>query len=100
MFIDHTSDTGMVIRYSPASDVGADRIVNSVGAIARYGAPCIIVDFGTATTFDAVTADREYIGGVITPGITISAEAPFQRLKTLASGDTTTGACDWPNHKS
>jgi len=83
LFIDHTSDTGMVIRYSPPSDVGADRIVNSVGAIARFGAPCIIVDFGTATTFDAVTADREYIGGVITPGITISAEALFQRASRL-----------------
>ena len=65
------------------TDVGADRIVNSVAAIARYGAPCIIVDFGTATTFDAVTADREYVGGVITPGITISAEALFQRAARL-----------------
>src|SRR4029453_17065334 len=65
LFVDHASDTGMTIRYSPATDVGADRIVNSVAAIARYGAPCIVVDFGTATTFDAVTAAREYIGGVI-----------------------------------
>ena len=83
LFIDSASDTGMVIRYTPVSDVGADRIVNSVAAIARYGAPCIIVDFGTATTFDAVTAEREYIGGVITPGITISAEALFQRASRL-----------------
>ncbi len=83
LFVDHSIDTGMAIRYSPVTDVGADRIVNSVAAIARYGAPCIIVDFGTATTFDAVTADREYIGGVITPGITISAEALFQRAARL-----------------
>jgi type III pantothenate kinase len=83
MFVDHTIDTGMSIRYTPASDVGADRIVNSVAAIARYGAPCIIVDFGTATTFDAVSAEREYVGGVITPGIVISAEALFQRASRL-----------------
>ena len=83
LFIDHSVDTGMTIRYSPPTDVGADRIVNSVAAIERYGAPCIVVDFGTATTFDAVTADREYIGGVITPGITISAEALFQRAARL-----------------
>lgn len=83
MFVDHTSDTGMTIRYVPASDVGADRIVNSVAAIARYGTPCIVVDFGTATTFDAVSAESEYIGGVITPGIQISAEALFQRASRL-----------------
>lgn len=83
LFVDHSSDTGMTIRYAPPTDVGADRIVNSVAAIHRYGAPCIIVDFGTATTFDAVTAEREYIGGVITPGITISAEALFQRAARL-----------------
>jgi type III pantothenate kinase len=83
LFVDHTGDTGMTIRYSPVTDVGADRIVNSVAAIHRYGAPCIIVDFGTATTFDAVTAEREYVGGVITPGIVISAEALFQRAARL-----------------
>jgi type III pantothenate kinase len=84
MFVDHASDMGMTILYSPVSDVGADRIVNSVAAIERYGAPCIIVDFGTATTFDAVTAAREYIGGVITPGVIISAEALFQRASRLS----------------
>jgi type III pantothenate kinase len=83
LFVDQSSDTGMTIRYSPPTDVGADRIVNSVAAIERYGAPCIVVDFGTATTFDAITAEREYIGGVITPGITISAEALFQRAARL-----------------
>lgn len=83
LFVDHTSDMGMTIRYTPVTDVGADRIVNSVAAIERYGAPCIIVDFGTATTFDAVTVEREYIGGVITPGVVISAEALFQRAARL-----------------
>lgn len=101
-FIDDTSDTGMPIKYVPSSDVGADRIVNSVAAIHRYGAPCIVVDFGTATTFDAVNSEREYLGGVITPGITISAEALFQRASRLSRveikrpdriiGQTTTGS--------
>lgn len=83
-YVDHTSDTGMPIRYQPETDVGADRIVNSVAAIARYGAPCIIVDFGTATTFDAVSKNSEYLGGVITPGLNISAEALFQRAARLS----------------
>ena len=83
-YVDHTSDTGMPIRYQPETDVGADRIVNSVAAIHHYGAPCIIVDFGTATTFDAVSKDREYLGGVITPGLSISAEALFQRAARLS----------------
>jgi type III pantothenate kinase len=83
VFVDHTSNTGITIRYSPVTDVGADRIVNSVAAVERYGAPCLIVDFGTATTFDAVSAKCEYLGGVITPGIVISAEALFQRAARL-----------------
>ena len=83
VFVDHTSNTGITIRYTPVTDVGADRIVNSVAAVERYGAPCLIVDFGTATTFDAVSAKREYLGGVITPGIVISAEALFQRAARL-----------------
>ncbi len=83
LFVDHTTNTGLTIRYLLPADVGADRIVNSVAAIARYGAPCIVVDFGTATTFDAVTAEGEYLGGVITPGIIISAEALFQRAARL-----------------
>lgn len=101
-FIDNTSDTGMPIRYHPVTDVGADRIVNSVAAIQRYGAPCIIVDFGTATTFDAVSKNSEYLGGVITPGLSISAEALFQRAARLSRveirrpdqviGDTTIGS--------
>jgi type III pantothenate kinase len=83
VFVDHTSNTGITIRYTPVTDVGADRIANSVAAVERYGVPCLIVDFGTATTFDAVSSRREYLGGVITPGIVISAEALFQRAARL-----------------
>jgi type III pantothenate kinase len=83
LFVDHTVETGLPILYQPASDVGADRIVDAVAAIHKYGAPCIVVDFGTATTFDAINSNREYVGGVITPGITISADALFQRAAKL-----------------
>src|SRR5712691_888105 len=72
LFVDHQANTGVPILYQPASDVGADRIVDAVAAIKKYGAPCIVVDFGTATTFDAINSKGEYLGGVITPGITIS----------------------------
>ncbi len=83
LFVDHTVDTGLPILYHPASDVGADRIVDAVAAIKKYGAPCIVVDFGTATTFDAINSKGEYLGGVITPGITISADALFERAAKL-----------------
>ena len=83
LFIDHTVDTGVPILYQPPSDVGADRIVDAVAAIQKYGAPCIVVDFGTATTFDAINSRGEYLGGVITPGITISADALFERAAKL-----------------
>src|SRR5437867_1401927 len=83
LFIDHTIHTGVPILYPPASDVGADRIVDAVAAIHKYGAPCIVVDFCTATTFDAINAQSEYLGGVIAPGINISADALFQRAAKL-----------------
>jgi type III pantothenate kinase len=83
LFVDHTVDTGVPILYQPASDVGADRIVDAVAAIHKYRAPCIVVDFGTATTFDAINSNGEYVGGVITPGITISADALFERAAKL-----------------
>jgi len=67
--------TGLQILYEPPHEVGADRVVNSVAGFRKYGGPLIIVDFGTATTFDVITAGGEYIGGVITPGPRISAEA-------------------------
>ena len=83
LFIDHAIDTGLRILYQPPSDVGADRIVDAVAAIKKYGAPCIVVDFGTATTFDAINSKSEYVGGVITPGITISSDALFERAAKL-----------------
>lgn len=83
LFIDDTIDTGVPIRYRPPSDVGADRIVDAVAAIHKYGKPCIVVDFGTATTFDAINSNGEYLGGVISPGITISADALFERAAKL-----------------
>lgn len=75
--------TGMPIRYDHPAEVGADRIVNAVAARELYGAPVIVVDFGTATTFDVVNAAGEYTGGIISPGILISAEALFAHASRL-----------------
>jgi type III pantothenate kinase len=83
IFVNNTIDAGMPILYNPPTDVGADRIVDAVAAIHLYGKPCIVVDFGTATTFDAINDKGEYLGGVITPGITISSDALFQRAAKL-----------------
>lgn len=83
IFVEPGIRTGMPILYEVPSEVGADRIVNAVAAHARLGGPCIVVDFGTATTFDVVTAKGEYAGGVIVPGITISAEALFEKAARL-----------------
>ena len=83
LVVNHTVDTGLKILYDPPADVGADRIVDAVAAVTKYGAPCIVVDFGTATTFNAVSTAREYLGGVIAPGILISAEALFLRAAKL-----------------
>jgi len=80
-------NTGMPILYEPPGDVGADRIVNGVAAFAAYGGPVIVVDFGTATTFDVITRRGEYRGGVICPGIGISADALFQRAARLPRVD-------------
>ncbi len=75
--------TGLPILYDNPGEVGADRVVASLAAFEKYGGPCIIVDFGTATTFDAVTAKGEYLGGAIAPGIRISAEALYLRTAKL-----------------
>src|SRR4029453_10172884 len=75
------------ILYEPASDVGADRIVDAVAAISKYGSPGIIVDFGKATTFNAINHAGEYLGGVITPGIMISTDALFERTAKLPRVD-------------
>ncbi len=76
-------ETGLSIKYANPAEVGSDRIVNAVAAYRRYGGPLIIVDFGTATTFCAVTADGEYLGGAIAPGLRISAEALYARAAKL-----------------
>ncbi len=76
-------DTGIVIAYENPAEVGADRIVNAVAAYERYKKSLIVVDFGTATTFDYVSSRGEYRGGAIAPGIGISAEALFQRTSKL-----------------
>ena len=73
----------MKIKYDNPKEVGADRIVNAVAALDRISGPLIIVDFGTATTFDAISADGDYLGGAITPGINISMEALFQTASKL-----------------
>jgi type III pantothenate kinase len=75
--------TGMPILYENPREVGADRIANAVGAYDLYGGPCICVDFGTATTFDAISAKGEYLGGAIIPGIEISLDALFGRAAAL-----------------
>ena len=87
LFVEPGVKTGMPVRYENPAEVGADRIVNGVAAFEKYGGPCIVVDFGTATTFDVVSAKGEYLGGVITPGIGISAEALFQRAARLQRVD-------------
>jgi type III pantothenate kinase len=87
LFVEPGIKTGMPVRYENPAEVGADRIVNGVAAFEKYGGPCIVVDFGTATTFDVVSAKGEYLGGVITPGIGISAEALFQRTARLQRVD-------------
>ena len=75
--------TGLPVIYDPPKDVGADRIVNGVAAFARFQSACIVVDFGTATTFDCITAHGEYGGGAIAPGIQIAADALFSRTAKL-----------------
>src|SRR5207244_1183801 len=69
VFVEPGIRTGMPILYDAPQEVGADRIVNAVAAYDRLGGPCVVVDFGTATTFDVVTARVEYVGGVIVPGL-------------------------------
>jgi type III pantothenate kinase len=87
MFVEPGIKTGMPILVDNPTEVGADRLVNSVATFARYGGPCVVVDFGTATTFDLVSAKGEYMGGAIAPGLAISAEALFARAARLSRVD-------------
>src|SRR3984893_12013088 len=83
LFVEMGIKTGMAVRVDNPMEVGADRIVNGVAAFQQYGGPCIVVDFGTAITFDVISARCEYLGGVIAPGIGISSEALFARAARL-----------------
>ena len=89
--VDPAVNTGMPVLYQPPTDVGADRVVNGIAAYETFGrattSPIIVVDFGTATTFDAISKSGEYLGGVICPGIGISADALFQRAARLPRVD-------------
>ena len=87
LFVEPGIKTGMPVLYENPAEVGADRIVNAVASFEKHGGPCIVVDFGTATTFDCVTAKGEYQGGVICPGIGISADALFSRTARLQRVD-------------
>jgi type III pantothenate kinase len=75
--------TGVKVLLDNPTELGADRLVNAVAGIEKYGTPLIVVDFGTATTFDVVNAKKEYLGGLICPGLKISADALFQRASRL-----------------
>jgi type III pantothenate kinase len=91
LLVDPTSNAGMPILYKNPAEVGADRIANAIAGYERYGKPrrepLVIADLGTATTFDAVTAAGEYLGGVICPGPQIAADALFQRAARLPRVD-------------
>ena len=87
IFVEPGIKTGMPLLVDNPAELGADRIVNGVAAFARYGGPIIVVDFGTATTFDVISVRGEYIGGVIAPGLGISADALFSRAAKLARVD-------------
>jgi len=83
LIVDGTIKTGVRILYDDPNAVGADRVVDAVAAYRLYGGPACIVDFGTATTFDAISADGAYLGGAIAPGIGIAAQALFERTAKL-----------------
>jgi type III pantothenate kinase len=82
-FVEATEQDLMPILYSPPSDVGADRIVDAIAAYRMYGGPSVVVDFGTATTFDTISSEGEYLGGIIAPGIGVSADALFRQAAKL-----------------
>lgn len=83
LVVEPTMDVGISILYDDPKEVGADRIVNAVAAFRKFGGPLIVIDFGTATTFEAISQRGEYLGGAIVPGITISMEALFQQTAKL-----------------
>jgi len=86
-FVTHATDIGLKILYDDPREVGADRLVNAVAALHKYGGPCVVVDLGTAITFDAISANAEYLGGIISAGIGISIDALFARTARLPRVD-------------
>lgn len=87
LFVEPGIKTGMPVLVDNPTELGADRLVNAIAAFEHYGGPCIVVDFGTATTFDVISAKGEYIGGAIAPGLGISADALFSRAARLGRID-------------
>lgn len=82
-FIDYTANTGLKLLYDNPAELGADRIAGAVSAVVKCGTPCIFVDFGTATTFNVISVEREFMGGVIAPGLVTAADALFSRTAKL-----------------
>ena len=87
LFVTPETDTGLKICYDDPKEVGADRVVNAVAALYKYGGPCVVVDLGTAITFDVISAGSEYLGGIIAAGIGISIDALFARTARLPRVD-------------
>lgn len=87
MFVTPKTDTGLRICYDNPREVGADRIVNGVAAFRKYGGPCVVVDLGTAITFDAISARAEYLGGLICPGLGIAVQGLFSKTARLPMVD-------------
>ncbi len=87
LFVEPGVKTGISIRTDNPAEIGADRIVNSVAAFHKYGGPCIVVDLGTATSFDVISKQGEFLGGAIAPGLGISADALFSRAARLMRVD-------------
>jgi type III pantothenate kinase len=87
LFVTDQTDTGVRVLYDNPREVGADRVVNAVAALNKYGGPCVVVDLGTAITFDCVSVNAEYLGGIICAGIGISIDALFERTAKLPKVD-------------
>jgi type III pantothenate kinase len=93
LVVNHETKTGVTLRVDQPDQVGADRIINAAAVVKLYGGPAIVVDFGTATTFDVVSADNAYIGGAISPGINIAHDALVARAARLHKVDLVPPAC-------
>jgi type III pantothenate kinase len=87
MFVEPGIKTGMPMLIDNPTELGADRLADSIAAFERFGGPCIVVDFGTATKFEVISANGEYLGGAIAPGLGLSAEALFSRAARLSRVD-------------